>query len=180
MMARLLRLLSEAHAYTGKHCSRVARFSLELAKAAGLSSEEVEKIRVAGGLHDLGKIGIGKEILDKPSKLTAEEYEKIKQHPVIAQNLLREMSFMMDVVNMVYYHHERYGGGGYPEGLKGEDIPLGARIICIADAFDAMTTVRSYNKVMSTKDAAAELNRCAGTQFDPWLVDLFIRHVVDT
>lgn len=174
LIARLHNLLLHAHEYTAKHSSRVVSFSLALAKKCALPKKELDKIKVAAELHDIGKLGIGQDILNKPSKLTAGEYEKIKKHPEIALKLLKELSFIIDVVNMVYYHHEKMDGTGYPEKLKGHDIPLGARIISIADAYDAMTSDRVYKKAMSKEDAIKELIRCKGTQFDSDLVDLFI------
>jgi len=174
LLARLHNLLLEAHEYTAKHSSRVVDFSVVLAKKCALPKKEIEKIKVAAELHDIGKLGIGQDILNKPSKLTAGEYEKIKKHPEIALKLLKELSFIIDVVNMVYYHHERIDGKGYPEKLKGDEIPLGAKIVAIADAYDAMTSDRVYKKAMPKEEAIAELIRCRGTQFDATLVDLFI------
>lgn len=174
MLSRLYNLLLEAHEYTAKHSSRVVNFSVALAKKLSLDQKEIEKIRVAAELHDIGKLGIGKEILNKPSNLTNHEYEKIKKHPEIALKLLKELSFIIDVVNIVYYHHERIDGQGYPEKLKGNEIPIGAKIVSIADAYDAMTSDRVYRKAMSKEDAIKELMRCKGTQFDSELVNLFI------
>jgi putative nucleotidyltransferase with HDIG domain len=177
LLARLSNLLLEAHEYTAKHSSRVVKFAVTLAKKKKLGELEIEKIRVAAELHDIGKLGIGQDILNKPSKLTKSEFDMVKKHPEIALKLLKELSFIIDVVNMVYYHHERFDGTGYPEKLKGDAIPLGARIVAIADAYDAMTSDRVYAKAMPIKDAIEELKRCKGTQFDAELIDLFIETV---
>jgi HD-GYP domain-containing protein (c-di-GMP phosphodiesterase class II) len=179
MLARLSHLLLEAHEYTAKHSSRVVDFAVALAEKAELEKSLVDKIRVAAEMHDIGKLGIGQDILNKPSKLTHQEFEKVKKHPEIALKLLKELSFIIDVVNMVYYHHERIDGKGYPEKLSGDQIPVGAKIVSIADAFDAMTSKRTYADAMSYKDAIIELKRCAGTQFDETLVNLFIDVVKD-
>lgn len=174
LLARLYNLLMQAHEYTAKHSSRVVDYAVSLAKQAKLTDAEITKIRVAAELHDIGKMGIGVDILNKPSKLTEQEFEIVKRHPEIALKLLKELSFIIDVVNMVYYHHERIDGTGYPEKLKGDEIPLGAKIVAIADAFDAMTSKRVYADAMSKQDAIKELKRCAGTQFDKVLVDHFV------
>ena len=179
MLARLSNLLLQAHEYTAKHSSRVVDFAVALAEKAELEKSEIDKIRVAAEMHDIGKLGIGQDILNKPSKLTHQEFEKVKKHPEIALKLLKELSFIIDVVNMVYYHHERIDGKGYPEKLSADQIPIGARIVSIADAFDAMTSKRTYADAMSYKDAITELKRCKGTQFDERLVDLFIETVKD-
>lgn len=175
MLARLHNLLSQAHDYTAKHSSRVVYYARKLATAAKLSDDIIDKVEVAAKLHDIGKLGIGEDILNKPSKLTDEEFDQIKKHPEIGLKILKELSFIMDVVDMVYYHHERIDGKGYPQGLKGEEIPIGARIVCIADAFDAMISKRVYSDAMPKEDAILELKKCSGTQFDSKLVDLFIK-----
>ena len=139
-----------------------------------LSQEEIDHVRQAAILHDLGKVGISDKILHKKSKLTKKEFEAIKKHPQIAADIIRPIQFMHDIVPLVLYHHERWDGKGYPAGLKAEEIPIGARIIAVADAYDAMTSDRPYRKAMSSEKAMSELKRCAGTQFDPKVVDAFI------
>jgi HD-GYP domain-containing protein (c-di-GMP phosphodiesterase class II) len=129
-------------------------------------------------LHDVGKIGVPDSILNKPSKLTDEEFEVIKQHPTLGKNILEHMSSIKDVLEYVEYHQERFDGKGYPEGLKGEEIPLGARIVSVADAFHAMTSSRPYRKTpLTLEQAIVELRENSGTQFDPIIVDVFVSMV---
>ena len=130
---------------------------------------------MAGLLHDVGKIGVPEAVLQKPGRLTDEEFEQIKQHPAIGAKILRDIKQIEDIIPGVLYHHERYDGKGYPDGLAGEDIPLMGRIICLADCFDAMTTSRTYRKALPLEVAMAEIRRCAGTQFDPRLAEVFLR-----
>lgn len=180
-------------AHTGGHCERLAGYGARLARILGLSPAEADIVRHASLLHDVGKIGIPDSILLKPGKLSDAEYAQIKQHPVIGANILRTSAatnsgpavmeggviadpdqFLAEVANLIYNHHERYDGLGYPEGRAGEDIPFGARIIAVIDAYEAMTSDRPYRKAMSREAALAELRRCAGTQFDPRVVEAFI------
>jgi len=159
--------------YTHGHSRRVAKYSVEIAKSMGMNREQVEDINFAALLHDIGKIGIRDNILCKPGRLTDEEFKIIKDHPVISAQILAPVEFLKDKIPMVKHHHERYDGSGYPDGLVGKDIPLGARIISVADAFDAMTSDRSYRKGMSFEVAIEELIRCKNTQFDEKIVDIF-------
>lgn len=161
--------------YTIGHSERVAKIALELCKGLGLSEEETAKIFQAALLHDIGKIGIRYEELNKPEKLTPKEYEMFKLHPVIGKKILQPITFLQDILPAIYHHHEQYDGSGYPDGLRGEEIPLGARILAIADTYDAMTSDRPYRPALSHEVAIEELKRCSGTQFDPKLVDLFIK-----
>lgn len=165
--------------YTHSHSQNVARFAVEIAKDMRISTEEIELIREACELHDLGKIGVEDNILTKPSGLTPEEWEQIKRHPQTAAQILEPLAFLNDVTAMIRQHHEHYDGSGYPEGLKGEQILLGARILHLADAYDSMTSPRSYRKVPLTKEeAVSEVRKHSGTQFDPLVVAAFLR-VVD-
>lgn len=161
--------------YTSGHSSAVTEYTIPIAEELGLDKKEIEKLEYASLLHDIGKIGIMEQILNKPGRLTNEEFEIIKKHPVIGYEILRSIDFLKDVTLLVKYHHERWDGKGYPDGLKGEEIPLGARIISVADTFDAMTSDRPYRKGLPVEVAVEEIKRCSGTQFDPEIVDAFLR-----
>jgi HD-GYP domain-containing protein (c-di-GMP phosphodiesterase class II) len=132
-----------------------------------LSEHTLEVLRLGALLHDIGKIGVRDDVLRKPSKLTAEEYELIKAHPAVGSKILRSVRFLEPHLPMVELHHERPDGGGYPFGLTGDEIPVLARIVHVADAFDAMTSARAYRPAMPAEAGLAELRRCAGTEFDP-------------
>jgi putative nucleotidyltransferase with HDIG domain len=171
-----LRLAVDAKdSYTKNHSDRVAYYSVLIAKGLNYSIEEIELIRNGGLFHDIGKIGIPDAILQKAGKLTDEEYHDIKNHPSIGEHILKPAKIFNDIIPMVKHHHERFDGRGYPSGLAGENIPLFARIVCIADAFDAMTSDRSYRPRYTLFKALEELERCKGTQFDPNLVDVFVK-----
>ena len=165
--------------YTHSHSENVAKYAVAIAEEFKLSAKEIETIREACELHDLGKIGIEDYILTKPSSLNEEEWKQIKRHPTIGAQILEPLTFLDNVVEMVRQHHERYDGKGYPEGRKGEDIVFGARIINLADAYEAMRSARSYRKTPLTKEEALlDIIRNKGTQFDPKVVDAFL-NVVD-
>lgn len=157
------------------HSDRVAELCEKLAEKLGLSKMHQSKIRSAGLLHDIGKIGISEELLNKPGKLTLEEYETICTHPEIGYRILKSAGNMNDISELIYAHHERWDGEGYPRKLKGEEIPLESRMLAIADTYDAMTSDRSYRKGMGKEEAIKELLRCSGTQFDPQLVPFFVQ-----
>ncbi len=159
--------------YTYGHSRRVSEYAVALAKALGLSSVEVNRLSITALLHDVGKIGISDKILNKPSTLTAAEWEAIKSHPQLGANIVSNIPSLVACLPGILCHHERYDGNGYPKALKGEAIPLEARILCIADAFAAMTSVRPYREAISYGEAMEELRRCAGTMFDPEMVDAF-------
>lgn len=160
--------------YTCGHSQRVAHLSQQLALAAGMSAEQADRLRIAGLVHDVGKIGVPEAVLCKAGKLTDEEFAAIKLHPEIGHRILRDIPHMDDVLPGVLHHHERYDGRGYPRGLAGQDIPLSGRIIAIADTFDAMSSTRSYRSAMPRATVLAELQRSAGTQLDPELVARFV------
>jgi diguanylate cyclase (GGDEF)-like protein/putative nucleotidyltransferase with HDIG domain len=173
-LAMLSDALERKDAYTAAHADEVADLSVAVARLLGLSEDEVRTVNYGGLLHDIGKIGIPSEIILKPSKLTDEEFEVIKQHTIIGADMLSRIPFFEDVVPVVRSAHERWDGRGYPDGLAGEDIPLGARIICACDAYNAMITERPYKAAMPREAAIAELHRCRGTQFDPQVVDALL------
>ncbi len=153
--------------YTKGHSERVAEISEHLATMIGLNHADIERVRIAGILHDIGKIGVSEVLLLKEKKLEDREYEVLKLHTVEGQNILKPLHFLNDILPAVYHHHERFDGKGYPSGLAGEDIPLWARIIHVADAYDAMTSNRPYRAALSKAQAITELTSCSGTQLDP-------------
>lgn len=161
---------------TEGHCERVARYTVALARAMGCTPEQVKQIERGAYLHDLGKIGIPDAILLKPGKLTAEEWEIMKSHAEKGYLMLRDIAFLKEAAEIVYCHQERYDGSGYPRGLKGEEIPLGARIFAVADTLDAMTSDRPYRKGLSFRESVEEVKRYSGTQFDPKVVEAFVRN----
>jgi HD-GYP domain-containing protein (c-di-GMP phosphodiesterase class II) len=156
--------------YTRGHSERVARFSLAIAERLGLPDDEYEKLRVSALLHDVGKIGIDDKVLKKPAPLTSEEYEIMKQHPQKGFKIMSQIPAMRDFLPGMYMHHEMVNGQGYPQGLKGDDIPMQARIVSVADTFDAMTTDRPYQKAMSLDEALARIKTFVGTRYDESVV----------
>lgn len=161
--------------YTHGHSLRVTLYSLILGKELNLDDETLEEIETAGLLHDIGKIGIPQNILCKPGKLTEDEFEVMRSHPKRSEDLVSNIKKLKSISNWLKCHHERWDGLGYPNGLKGEEIPLSARIIALADTYDAMTSTRSYRLALSHTEAINEIQACAGTQFDPELASLFIK-----
>lgn len=161
--------------YTRGHCQRVMEISCELGRQLGLGEEDINDLIYATVLHDIGKLGISTQLLRKTSSLDESEYEEIKKHPIIAFNILNSVKFLKNSLDGILQHHERYDGKGYPNGLNGNEISLPAKILCIADAFDAMTSDRPYRKSMSMDEALKEIEDCAGTQFDPEVVAVFIK-----
>ncbi len=160
--------------YTHGHSMRVTMYSMILAKKLNLDDTMLEEIETAGLLHDIGKIGIPQSILCKPGKLTNEEFEVMKSHPEQGEKMLKDIKKLTLISNWLRTHHEKWDGTGYPNGLKGEEIPLSGRIIALADTYDAMTSDRPYRKALSHETAIDEIKRCAGTQFDPVLAQLFV------
>jgi HD-GYP domain-containing protein (c-di-GMP phosphodiesterase class II) len=175
MMARtILKALDCKDHYTFGHSMRVAYFSLVTGKELGLSEEELKELELSAIFHDIGKIGTPDQVLNKPSRLTEEEFLVMKQHPEQSYVILKEYPIFEKIALNARYHHERYDGRGYPEGMKGEEIPLFARIILIADTFDAMTSTRPYRKGLDYHVAYEELSQFSGTQFDPKCVKAFV------
>lgn len=174
--ASLARAVDSRDAYTGSHSERVATFAAEIASQLGLPAEEVELTRLAGSLHDLGKLAIPEEILRKPAALSDAERLVLERHPQIGYRMLESLG-VDPIADWVLHHHERWDGHGYPDGLAEDRIPLGARIILVADAFDAMTSDRPYRVALSYEEAIAEVERCAGSQFDPEVVHAFLARV---
>ncbi|MCD6318397.1 GAF domain-containing protein [Candidatus Aerophobetes bacterium] len=170
----LIKAIEAKDPYTKGHSEGVTKYSLQIAQALNLSEKEIEMIKFCGLLHDIGKIGIRDSILSKPSKLTRGEYEITKKHPIIGENMVKHIKFLQPGLCLVRHHHERYDGTGYPDGLKGKDIPLLARIGAIADAFDAMVSDRPYRRALPLQEALKELKEGAGTQFDPEIVRVFL------
>lgn len=170
----LVLALETKDAYTAGHLERVSRYSTRLAQALSLPKQEVEAIREAALLHDIGKIGLPDEVLHKIGKLTDEERDIMRQHLAIGAKILEPMKFFKSITTLIYHHHEWYNGQGYPHGLAGDLIPSGAQVIAIADAFDAMTTSRSYHKPVTPQEALAELQKGSGTQFNPRYVEKFL------
>ena len=175
LMHSLTSAVDAKDAYTCGHSERVALLSQMLATEAGLDEQLVERIYMAGLLHDVGKIGVPESVLQKPGKLTAEEFEQMKKHPAIGARILQDVKQIQDIIPGVLHHHERYDGRGYPDGLSGQHIPIMGRIICLADCFDAMTSTRTYRKALPLEVTLADLRRCGGTQFDPGLTEAFLR-----
>jgi putative nucleotidyltransferase with HDIG domain len=164
--------------YTRGHSDRVAYYAMEVGKALDLSSEELETLRIGGIFHDIGKIGTADDILLKYDKLSDAELKEIQKHPLKGARILSAVSMFKDVVPVVKCHHERIDGTGYPEGLSGESIPLLARIISVADAFDAMMSDRIYRSRLNIDQARQQLLNGAGTQFDAYIVSVFI-NIID-
>jgi putative nucleotidyltransferase with HDIG domain len=160
--------------YTQGHSPKVANYAALIAEGLGLGEEEIERIRLGGMLHDLGKVGVPEIILNKSGPLNPDEWETMKEHVQFGYKLLESLQPLAEVRAMVLHHHEMFDGSGYPEGRAGEDIPLGARVIAIADAYDTITSDRTYKKARSAQAALAEIERCAGAQFDPDLVRIFV------
>ena len=159
---------------TKSHSDNVKHYAVAIADALGLSRKEIETIAEACQVHDLGKIGVHDDILTKPGSLTEKEYREIKLHSLAGAVILKPFRFLSKVVEIVRQHHERYDGTGYPDGLSGDTICIGARIMAVADSFEAMTSKRPYRDAMSKEDAVAELKKHRGTQFDAKVVDVFL------
>jgi putative two-component system response regulator len=176
----LVHALEAKDAYTSGHSTRVSRYAVKTAVQLGYTGERLEHVRLGGELHDIGKIGTREDILNKPGPLTPDEFEHIKGHAALGERILAPaLAESPIVLHIVRSHHERLDGGGFPDGLAGQLIPIEARIVAVVDAFDAMTTNRAYRPSRMPVDAVQELQRCAGTHFDPDVVAAFVRAFPD-
>lgn len=173
----LVNALEAKDPYLRGHSARVADLSANLATEMGLSEEDVERVRMAGRLHDLGKIGTRDAVVNKEGPLTAEEFEHVKQHVIIGAQILAPLTHLGDIVAMVKSHHERFDGTGYPDGLRGEEAPLGARIIAAAEVYDALTTARPYQNKMTPEQAVERMGDLAGTVLDGRVYEALVRIV---
>lgn len=171
VLAVMAKVLEAKDPYTRFHSEKVSQLSSAVAREMGFNDEEIRRIGIAGILHDLGKIGIKESILMKPGPLDPKEREVVQRHPMIASTILEPIEQLQGALGYIKYHHEHYDGSGYPERLKGEEIPLGARIIHVTEAYDAMISRRSYSVPRSSEDALKELKACVGSQFDPHVVE---------
>ena len=165
--------LDAKDSFTSGRSKRITYYSIEIAKQLGMSSIDIGKVELAGMLHDIGMIGVSDEVLYKIDTLTQEEYDEIKKHITYSVKILEDIKQLKDVVEIIKYHHEKYDGTGYPYGAKGEDIPLGSRIIAVGDAFDSVVSNRIYRNKVSVEEALEEIKKGSGTQFDPVVVKAF-------
>jgi len=172
-LSALVHALDAREHETSDHSQRVLRYTVAIARKMGIAEQQIEDIGRGALLHDIGKIGVPDSILLKPGPLTAAEWVEMRRHPDVGYRILQNIEFLRPAAQIVLAHQERFDGGGYPRKLKGEDIPLGARVFMIADTLDAMTSDRPYRKAASFAEARAEIARCAGTQFDPQCVKAF-------
>lgn len=170
----MIKALEAKDFYTRGHSQRVTLYSMAIAAELGMKDQELEDLHRASVLHDLGKIGVREAVLNKPGKLTEEEFAEIVRHPETAVRILEPIPFFRPLLPAILHHHERFDGRGYPTRLSGTNIPLASRIMAIADTFDAMTSTRAYRKALPVADAIAEIRRCSGTQFDPDIVPAFL------
>ncbi|KLO22331.1 phosphohydrolase [Marinitoga sp. 1155] len=170
----LVKALEYYDDYTRGHSERVATWASLIAEKMNIDKQRIERIYWAGILHDIGKIFVPQSILNKANKLTSEEYEKIKLHPIKGEELIRKVEDMKDISKIIRHHHERWDGKGYPDNLSGENIPLESRILTVVDSFDAMISERPYKKPLTKEQAIDELKRLAGSQFDEKVVISFI------
>ncbi len=160
--------------YTLGHSMKVSEYSVIISEELGLSERETEEIKYAALLHDIGKIALPDDVIKKPSRLSGAEFEAVQKHPITGAKIIKEIEALAPMVPIVLHHHERFDGKGYPDGLKGEEIPIGARIVHVTDAYDTMVSARAYRDMIPPELAISELRKNAGTQFDPKIVDLFI------
>jgi putative nucleotidyltransferase with HDIG domain len=174
----ILSVLTEAiearDPYTRGHSARVTALAEAIARRLGWSEQRLASLRVGGALHDIGKLAVSDEVLGKKDRLDDHELAQIRQHPKIGAKLLLRVAALREALPYVLYHHERWDGRGYPSGKAGEEIPVEARVLALADAFDAMTSDRPYRRALTRRQALAEIERCAGTQFDPELARVFL------
>jgi putative nucleotidyltransferase with HDIG domain len=170
----LSRALEARDPYTRGHSVRVTAIAEAIARRLGWDEGQLELLKVGGPLHDVGKLGVSEEVLAKPGRLDEQELAQIREHPKLGARILLRVAALRGALPYVLYHHERWDGAGYPTGRAGEQIPLEARVLAVADAFDAMTSDRPYRPALDREEALAEVARCAGTQFDPEIVRIFL------
>jgi len=166
--------------YTRGHSTRVTDLAEAVARALGWSEERIASLRLGGPLHDIGKLAVSHEVLHKEGELDDDELAEIREHPKAGARLLLRVAALRAAIPYVLYHHERWDGTGYPSGKAGEEIPLEARVLAVADAFDAMTSDRPYRRALTRDEALAEVDRCAGTQFDPRIAEVFLALFAET
>jgi putative nucleotidyltransferase with HDIG domain len=175
----LVRTLEARDTYTSGHSLRVCKYAMRLAKYIGLDEHNQKRLRLAAKLHDIGKVGLAEGILNKPAKLSEHEFDLVKEHPVVGERILRPIIRNRVVLSAIRSHHERFGGGGYPDNLRGDEIPFLARLITVADCYDALTSHRAYRGALSQEDALTILQEGMTSQFDPHLVPPFVRMMRD-
>ncbi|MFN8168537.1 MAG: HD-GYP domain-containing protein [Candidatus Nanopelagicales bacterium] len=173
----LIQAVETKDSYTRGHSERVARASVLIGRFSGMREDRVASLRYAGMLHDVGKLGVPTTVLQKAGRLTEAEFDAIQQHPARGREITKDLEFLGEAIEGIHLHHERIDGRGYPLGLKGSEIPEFARIIAVADAFDSMTTTRSYRGARTIDDAVVELRRCKGSQFDPVMVECLVEAI---
>jgi len=179
MVMALSSALDARDKYTAGHSKRVMEYAVGIAKHLELPKKDIDRLKISALLHDIGKVGIPDAVLHKESKISDKEFAIIKKHPGIGANILETIGAFKDLVPIVYHHHERFDGMGYPQGIYGEQIPLYARIIAVADSFDAMTSTRPYRKALPIETALLEIELNGGKQFDPSISDVFLANFVN-
>jgi putative nucleotidyltransferase with HDIG domain len=179
MLTTLSRAIEARDPYTRGHSARVTAIAEAIARRLEWDQAQLELLHLGGPLHDVGKLGVSEEVLVKPGELDDEELAQIREHPKLGARILLRIASLRGALPYVLYHHERWDGSGYPTGRSGEQIPLEARVLAVADAFDAMTSDRPYRPALDRDEALAEVGRCAGTQFDPEIVRVFLELFVE-
>jgi putative nucleotidyltransferase with HDIG domain len=174
MFKGLLSTINVKDKYTFGHCERVSSYAVMVGEEMGMDQKEIQTLLHAGLLHDIGKIELPKSVLNKTACLSEDEMRFVSQHPIHSAHILEPLSSTDNLIDYVIHHHERFDGKGYPDGLRGEEISIGARILCVVDCFDAMVSERPYRRSMTIEEAVLELKRCSGSQFDPEIVQIFV------
>ena len=175
LIASIVATLEAKDRFTADHSMRVSDMTEQICKKMGLPSWQIETIHIAAHVHDIGKIGIPDSIIAKPGSLTHDEWTRVKEHPRIGADILNKSGELSEIADIVLHHHERWDGKGYPDGIKGDAIPLGSRIIAVCDSIDAMTSERSYRKILSIEACREEIRRNSGLMYDPKIVDVVLR-----
>ncbi len=178
LVSSLVSAIEAKDKYTLGHSERVSQYAVQIAKKLDLPENQINEIKIAGMLHDVGKIGISDEILHKPAKLSKSEFEEMKRHPSIGTWILNTLNLSENTINAINYHHERYDGTGYPLGISGKDLPIETQIISLSDAYDAMTSERPYRDAMSPEEAIKEIKKNADKQFNPQLVEILEENIL--